>query len=175
MTKPNIFSKLFYFIPIIILIFYSCTPKDFSKLDTEVNDKQSSVNDVADSVSDLNQSNQDQWIKEGMYKIGIDLPADEYLIVSNTGTASYYQLAKDSTGSISSIISNDNFTNHRYLSVFDGQYLTVVNASMNSSENVSLIQKTGIYPSGMYRVGIDIKSDEYKIIPDDSSGYCYYQ
>ena len=41
----------------------------------------------------------------GQYKIGKDLPAGEYVVISNGD--SYIELASDSTGNFSSIIAND--------------------------------------------------------------------
>ncbi|OJT72942.1 cell wall-binding protein, partial [Clostridioides difficile] len=47
-------------------------------------------------------------IKDGMYKVGKDISAGEYLITSNSGSyASYYEVTSDSTGNADSILSND--------------------------------------------------------------------
>ncbi|MBO4563708.1 MAG: hypothetical protein J5772_08900 [Clostridia bacterium] len=62
---------------------------------------------------------------EGMYKIGRDLPAGEYKVVCNSGFSAYVEVSKDSRHRMSSIVSNDNFTNTKYITVKKGQYLTI--------------------------------------------------
>ena len=57
----------------------------------------------------------------GQYKIGKDLPAGEYVVISNGD--SYIELASDSTGNFSSIIANDVLKNRSVITVQDGQYL----------------------------------------------------
>lgn len=70
----------------------------------------------------------DKFIKAGMYKVGTDLPAGEYLLYPEG--AGYFQVTKDSTGNFDSIITNDNFSGTRYLTVSNGQYLDFRNAKM---------------------------------------------
>ncbi|MCG4586923.1 hypothetical protein L0P56_15650, partial [Anaerosalibacter bizertensis] len=65
--------------------------------------------------------------EEGTYKVGVDIPAGEYKVVSNGGN-SYVEVSKDSLGTFESIITNDNFSNDKYITVSDGQYLKIVNA-----------------------------------------------
>jgi hypothetical protein len=106
------------------------------------------------------------YINAGMYKVGQDLKAGEYLLYSNGGFA-YYQVSKDSTGSLDSIISNDNFTNTRYITVEDGQYIEFRDAKMLPSSEAQPQQPVdGKYPSGMYKTGKDIKAGEYKVSAD---------
>lgn len=66
---------------------------------------------------------------EGMYKIGKEIPAGEYKVVSDGGLA-YFEVAKDSRGSFESIISNDNFEGEKYLTVKDGNYLKLNGCSL---------------------------------------------
>ena len=93
------------------------------------------------------------WIKEGMFKVGTDLPADEYLICAKEGESGYYQLTKDSSGELGSIISNDNFDSDRYLTVSNGQYLTVTGALLCSSKTLTLSPVDEKWNPGMYKVG----------------------
>ena len=60
------------------------------------------------------------YYKAGMYKVGKDIPAGEYVIISYSG---YMQVSKDSTGSFNSIICNDNIENRTIITVKEGQYL----------------------------------------------------
>lgn len=106
-----------------------------------------------------------------MHKIGTDLPAGEYVLYSDGGLA-YFQVSKDSTGSLESIISNDNFTGTRYITVSAGEYLEYRTARALSLDKAPVQQpQSGKYENGMYKVERDIKAGEYKII---SSGVAAY-
>jgi len=108
--------------------------------------------------------------KAGMYKIGQDMPAGEYVLMANS--MAYYQATKDSTGQLESIISNDNFSNRSIITVVDGQYLTLRNCTayaFNDAPKVKL-SADGFLPEGMYKVSIDLPAGEYKATAD-SMGY----
>ncbi|MBR3762231.1 MAG: hypothetical protein IKK59_05755 [Lachnospiraceae bacterium] len=65
---------------------------------------------------------------EGTFKIGTHLQAGEYKIEvakNNSVGYGYVQVSSDSTGSLKSIITNDNFEGSKYITVSDGQYLTL--------------------------------------------------
>lgn len=103
-----------------------------------------------------------KYIKAGMYKVGKDLPAGEYLIIGD-GSMSYYQVSKDSTGSLDSILTNDNFSNTRYVTVSDGQYIEFRNAKMILASEA---EPQTNFSNGMYKVGKDIPAGEYKVAAD---------
>lgn len=70
-------------------------------------------------------------IKDGMYKVGKDISAGEYLITSNSGSyASYYEVTSDSTGNADSILSNDIFSGTRYITLKNGQYIKIEDSTM---------------------------------------------
>ncbi|HYF75008.1 MAG TPA: hypothetical protein VD757_00360, partial [Candidatus Nitrosocosmicus sp.] len=116
----------------------------------------------------------DIWIKEGMYKVGNDVAAGEYLIASN-GSMAYFQVTSDSSGTLESIITNDNFGTFRYIKVKDGQYIEMKNAEMVPIEKAPVLQPVdGKYIPGMYKVGRDIEPGEYKVIPD-GNGMSYVE
>lgn len=48
----------------------------------------------------------DGFLPDGMYKVGIDLPAGEYKVIPE-GDLSYQEVCKDSSHTLDSIISND--------------------------------------------------------------------
>lgn len=96
----------------------------------------------------------------GMYKIGTDMPAGEYLITSSGG---YYAVTADSSGSLESIISNDNYRNRAYVTVQDGQYFQFDGTAVPVSEAAAFTPVNGTYPDGMYLVGKDIPAGEYKV------------
>ena len=60
--------------------------------------------------------------KAGMYKIGSDMPSGEYVLIGS-GSMSYFEVDKDSTGQMDSILANDTFGKRSIITVADGQYL----------------------------------------------------
>ena len=115
----------------------------------------------------------------GMYKIGQDMPAGEYKLFSTDGLmgVSYFEVSKDSTGTLESIIANDNFFSFTYVTVSDGQYFKFTDArAVPVAEADKTGPEDGKYPSGMYKVGVDIPAGEYKVAPEENStlGYGYY-
>jgi hypothetical protein len=67
---------------------------------------------------------------EGIYKVGYDIPAGEYNLIRNMGSSSaYYAVLSDDSGSISSIVTNSNFSGtNAIVTVSEGQYLKVSRA-----------------------------------------------
>lgn len=61
-------------------------------------------------------------LPEGKYKVGRDIEPGEYKVSSYGGSA-YLEVCKDSFGEFSSIVSNDNFENEKYITVSEGQYI----------------------------------------------------
>ena len=76
--------------------------------------------DIADTTTE-NQP-RTYW-GEGMYKVGVDIPAGEYNVIAEQGQSAYLEVSSDSTGD--SIITNNIFENNMYITVTDGQYLTL--------------------------------------------------
>jgi len=112
----------------------------------------------------------DNPIKSGMYKVGSDIKAGEYILFGSA--MSYYQITKDSSGTLESIISNDNFNSTRYITLKDGQYVEFRGAKMLTIEKAPIINPIdGKYSEGMYKVGRDIKAGEYKAVPDGGGSY----
>lgn len=60
---------------------------------------------------------------EGTYKIGADLPAGEYKLTSVSDDA--YWEVKNSSDADADIVGNDIFSGSAYVTVYDGQYLTL--------------------------------------------------
>jgi hypothetical protein len=113
----------------------------------------------------------EHWINAGMYKIGSDIQAGEYLIYSDSGL-SYFQVSKDSSGALESILTNDNFSGTRYITVKDSQYIDLTGAKMLPIEEAPIQEPLdGKYPGGMYKVGRDIKAGEYKVVSDGNQSY----
>lgn len=67
---------------------------------------------------------------EGMYKVGKDIPAGQYYIRSISQFGGYYAISKDSKHTMFSIVENELFEGYRYITVEDGQYLTLSRAEI---------------------------------------------
>ncbi|MBR1846058.1 MAG: hypothetical protein IJ792_05605 [Oscillospiraceae bacterium] len=111
----------------------------------------------------------------GMYKIGTDMPAGVYLVEAGWGGMEYIEVAKDSTGTLDSIISNDNFSNRTYIEVSDGQYLKFGGTATPAEEAPAYVSD-GLYPDGQYLVGKDIPAGEYRVSVEETGlGYGYIE
>lgn len=109
----------------------------------------------------------------GMYKVGTDLPAGEYLFIANGSRAAYVCVSSDSNQD--DIIENENFTYSYFLTVSDGQYLEASRCSFLIAEKYTVnINDDGTFSDGMYRVGIDIPAGEYKLTSTEHGYYCIY-
>ena len=64
----------------------------------------------------------------GMFKVGVHIPAGEYKIEVDEDSAmgwGYIEVATDSSHDFNSIRTNDNIESSTYISVSDGEYLTL--------------------------------------------------
>ena len=134
-----------------------------SKSDSDFGDLQDSLNQSQEEETEITS------YSGGMYKIGTDMPAGEYLL---TSTGGYYEVTTDSTGSFDSIVTNDNYANRAYVTVQEGQYFTFDGTAVSVNEAPAFSASDGIYPEGMYLVGKDIPAGEYKI---SATGSGYYE
>lgn len=109
--------------------------------------------------------------KAGMYKIGSDMPAGEYVLIGS-GPMSYFEVDKDSTGEMSSILANDTFGERSIITIADGQYLKLTGCIAYAFTDAPKVKLTdGFLSAGMYKVGVDLPAGEYKVIPDGSMSY----
>jgi hypothetical protein len=113
-----------------------------------------------------------QYIKAGMYKVGSELPAGEYIIEA-TGTPAYYQVSSDSSGEFDSIIVNDTFDKgvYAYILVQEGDYLKVERGRTIAASKLTLQPKLDDIPPSTYKVGKDIPAGEYKLTPTSEMAY----
>lgn len=116
----------------------------------------------------------DAKIKAGTYKIGVDLPAGEYVFFAKG--MGYIEVTSDSTGSLDSIISNDNVSGHTYITVNDGEYLKLRSGEAYAvADAPSVVPTDGIYKDGTYIVGKDIPAGEYKVTVNSNIGMGYIE
>lgn len=106
-----------------------------------------------------------QTWKDGMYKVGTDIPAGEYVLIATA--SGYFQIDSDSTGELESIIANENFNTNSIVTVAEGQYLTLNRCVAYAIDDAPELDIT---KEGMFKVGKDIPAGEYKI-HSDGSGY----
>ena len=121
-------------------------------------------------LGDKSEKEDENKIKAGSYKVGQDIPAGEYIVISSN--LGYVEVTKDSSGTLDSIIMNDNIQGNTIITVKDGQYVNLKSADMYAFDKApSLKPEDGIYKDGMYKVGVHIPAGEYKVVPDSNMGY----
>ena len=109
----------------------------------------------------------------GMYKVGSDLPAGEYVFVPSSGSRAYVCVSADSNQD--DILENSNFHGSFFVTVADGQYLEASRCLFVVAADVKLLDiDDGVLDEGMFRVGIDIPAGEYKVTSDDRGYWCIY-
>ncbi len=109
---------------------------------------------------------------DSAYKVGVDIPAGEYIVIPNIATSTYFRV----TNSENEILANGFSDSSYYITVEDGQYFMIDDgfAIPANKYNVAVYNYSAIYP-GMYKVGTDIPVGEYKFTTLESNGYyCLY-
>ncbi|MGN0677210.1 MAG: dockerin type I domain-containing protein, partial [Ruminococcus sp.] len=111
-----------------------------------------------------------EHIESGMYKVGVDIPAGEYCVyASEENISGYYCVSSDSTGSFESIVSNEIFQKNSFITVEEGQYLTLTGATACTA-NIANVDTS---ESGVFRIGYDIQAGEYALFSTDTLGGYY--
>ncbi|EJP31079.1 hypothetical protein HMPREF1147_0054 [Selenomonas sp. FOBRC9] len=98
-------------------------------------------------------SNDKRTYNDGKYKVGGEFKAGEYIVVSNGKGNSFIDVAKDDSSSFDSSVASDMFTTRSIITVADGQYIEVLNATVYTLAAAPKVEpKDGVLPVGMYRV-----------------------
>lgn len=103
---------------------------------------------------------------EGMYLIGRDLPAGGYYVYTENSTVDIgtVEVYDDLASRRGLVKTNNSFSSFRYITVSDGQFLSVQNARFVPAQYAPEHEPTdGKYFDGMYRVGWDMKADTYEL------------
>lgn len=139
-----------------------------------VSPESSTQADPVETTAPPEKGSKDNPYRAGMYKVGTDLPAGEYLFFSNSSHLAYVCASSDSNQD--DIIENENFSNSFFMTVTDGQYLQAKRCYfVKASDCTITINDDGTLEEGMYRVGIDIPAGEYQLTADEDKGYwCLY-
>lgn len=181
--KKKPLFKMLWLITLIIIIavgLIACSGDDDSNNSFNNDNEQDEVDYVVedDSTQDETETEEEEEdnitkYKSGTYKIGTDIPAGEYKLFADGGFA-YYEVDKDSNGTLESILSNDNFTTFTYITVSDGQYLELKNCHAFPSNEAPVSETVdGKYDEGTYKVGFDIPAGEYKVT--SYGGFAYVE
>lgn len=131
----------------------------------ETEDSVDSANPISESAGDAGLTRYD----EGMYKIGTDISAGEYIVFASKGTG-YFCVSSDSNQN--DILFNENFDYNSILTVRDGEYLDLTRCyAIPAEENPEI----DVNASGMFKVGTHIPAGEYRLESFGGTGYyCIY-
>lgn len=114
---------------------------------------------------------------QGQYKIGVDIPAGEYVLYPHQYNGNgYYCISSDANGK--NIVDNDFFTGHSIITVYDGDYLELsgcVSYDIHMTPRRSP-SPSGYIKSGVYIGGVDIPAGEYRLTSNEGKNgyYCIY-
>jgi len=120
-------------------------------------------------------ANTNSFIKPGMYKVGSEVKAGEYVIEA-TNNNGYFQVSSDSSGELDSIIVNDNLNKgeFRYIIIKDDDYIKLQNCRMYLSADKTIQPKSlDKIPPSTYKIGKDIPPGEYKL--KATTQYAYWE
>lgn len=108
----------------------------------------------------------------GQYKVDVDIPAGEYVIVGKNKQAQYFITSKPEaelygTAALNSpdMLSFGYCENRVYLKVKNGEYLSFAGGRLYGTADAPVPEKTadGALPPGQYKVGGDIGIGKYNI------------
>ena len=72
-------------------------------------------------------------LRDGVYRVGIDIPEGTYTLIPTSNLDGYFQIATNSRGPLSHIVSHLNFSENTVISVENGQYLTINRAQIQQT------------------------------------------
>ena len=119
--------------------------------------------------------------KEGVYLVGQDIPAGEYVLYphikkGNTNVEPVFEvrLTRDRTENASDFLYSKEFYMRQYVNLSDGQYLAFEHALLYLPEKVKLkeLDETG-YSAAQLKVGADIEAGEYVIAGENKQAYYF--
>ncbi len=107
--------------------------------------------------------------EEGMYHVGVDIPAGEYIVMNKESIPAYYEVNKGQFNK--DIINNGIVSYNDYVTVKDGQYITLQRAVMYPANQAPVVNTSG---EGVFKVGKDIVAGQYRIV-STSNILAYYE
>ena len=164
-SKKKIYKRWWFWVIIGIIIIGIYGNSEGENNESKADDSKNTLSTTLpnkDEPKKVEQKKED-YIKAGMYKVGTDIQHGEYVIVSDDDMC-YFQVSKDSSGTLESIVCNDNITTRSYITINDGEYLTVTDGKIYPIGKEPKVEaKNGQLAEGMYKVGVEIKAGEYKV------------
>jgi len=131
------------------------------------NDETAQVSSSA-SVEPSAPSDEPVTYDPGMYEVGAEIPAGEYILIFDGDYSAYFEIDSDTSGALGSIIANDNFDSTSIVTVKKGQYFTVKDAYFMLLKDLGDQDLTGDeWGEGMYKVGLTLPAGKYKLIADE--------
>lgn len=110
----------------------------------------------------------------GMYKVGVDIEAGEYVLIA-VGNSGYFCVSADANKD--DIIFNGNFGVNSIITIYDGEYLDLSGClAVESSVFYELYTVKHEVSGVMLKVGVDIPAGEYKVVCETNKMgyYCIY-
>lgn len=165
-----------------ILLLSGCSSNEQGSVTTP----NSSADQNQETVSNVNDSDTENTVEPtpestvepqieayepGTYKIGVDMPAGDYMLI-NTGQSAYYAICSDPNGD--DIINNDNFNYNSIITVIDGDYLELSRCNAFSLDEFNNQIELNTDGEGMFLVGTHIPAGEYKIEVTSEGNHGYY-
>lgn len=121
------------------------------------------------SISTFTDPSECTQYASGQYKIGLDIPAGEYVLFEDgTGTGSVYETA-DANGD--DIVKVDFVGNSYIIGISDGNYLSLKHAYAIPIEENPAVDTT---KSGMFKVGLHIPAGDYLAVEDGTGTASFY-
>jgi hypothetical protein len=128
---------------------------------------------AGDPNADPGSSGSTTWT-DGLYEIGKDIPAGEYVIIAEPGVKITFQLSTDASKSFDSLIVLESCENRTILSVEDGEFLEFSGGTMYSIEAAPAVSTAGNLFEGTYKIGLDLPAGTYTIGSIDSEHPGFY-
>lgn len=111
----------------------------------------------------------------GTLKVGADIPAGEYIVISTENYGGYFSVNTDANGD--DIVFNSMFDYNSIVTVNDGEYFEMSRAKAYPfdqwcAQNTIDLSNTGV----MLKVGVNIPAGDYQLSADseDAGYYCIY-
>ncbi len=117
--------------------------------------------------------------ESGIYKVGRDIPAGEY-VARKTSSAQYAGLTfrKSTDYFANEALDLRTVDNPIYITLEAGEYVEVAQGYLTPYDGKPIAKENsdGSYSSGMYKVGVDIPAGRYMVTPTTSNSiYCIYR
>ena len=109
---------------------------------------------------------------EGVYLVGVDIPAGEYVLYPNVSKNDgdvtpvlEVRKTRESATNISDFLDRKEFYMRQYVNLNDGEYIAFEHALMYLPENIKLkpLDENG-YSAAQLKVGVDIPAGEYVVV-----------